>query len=206
MGGLTEFGTFTFWAWNLQGVYYLFTLYLHVLPDPSPLLIQTTVILFEVSFSVAILVTVVVTFVLIPVGIHMKEDVEGLFAPLALIMHNLNVIFMVLELIWNQIKFDLSHLPFVILFGLVYVIAAWFIAYSQGYFFYFFLNFNQPKCILLHLALVLALSLFYLISYFTTIWLNPEDNLLAIPVLLFGTWFICCIQSPEVKDLSTKSE
>ncbi|KAI8893760.1 hypothetical protein BC833DRAFT_607341 [Globomyces pollinis-pini] len=198
------FATFTVWSWNLQGIYFLSTLYLHLNNQPSSIIIQTTAILFEVCFAVAMLVTIVVTFILIPVGMKRGQNVQGMFKPQSLIMHNLNMIFMVMELIWNQIQIDLTHLPFVILYGLTYVVFAWIYANIRGYFFYFFLNYNQPRAILMHSVLVFALSLFYVFAYLVTLGFNPEDNPLAFPLLIIGTLLICRFRVPNIKPDSAK--
>lgn len=73
----------------------------------------------------AYLVSVVVTFVLIPGGKQQGLPTANFFKVLPLLMHNANVVFMALELVLNRIPFCAMHFPFVLIYGSAYVIFSW---------------------------------------------------------------------------------
>ena len=82
-------------------------------------------VLFQVCFTTALLVTALVTFVLIPAGRSTGVDMAFMYDPPALIMHNLNLVLMLTELLVNRFSFNLWHTAFTVLFGMVYVLFAW---------------------------------------------------------------------------------
>lgn len=140
MIGFLRLAPFTVWSWILQAFYFLGALYLQY-ANLYGISISTQVsdslyILYEVCFTISILITVIVTFVLIPAGVHSKTPIDNFFTTAALVMHNANVYFMMLELIFNNFdKFHFSHLPFTIIYGLIYVVWGWILANTKGLFF-----------------------------------------------------------------------
>jgi hypothetical protein len=193
--GREVFLTFTVWCWIVQGIYFSSTLALHFIPGMPNWFIQMTMILFEISLSVSILVTFIVSFVLIPKINRDGIDLSPMVRPISLIMHNANILFMTTELLFNRIEMDIGHLPFSILFGLLYVINAWALAYKSGFFFYFFLNYNFKHALLSHTALVSILGVFFAMAYFVG-QIFEDSNLYAIPVLYGLALSICMIRTP----------
>lgn len=122
-------------------------------------------VLYELSFAMSLLVTVVVTFVLIPLmdkcmclvhykaihamlccadhlgvfsvakiihSVHLTVLTDGsensaMFQWSALVMHNLNLLFMLIELALNGMRFVHWHVGFVILYGSSYVFFSWYV-------------------------------------------------------------------------------
>jgi hypothetical protein len=168
---LSRLTTFTAWSWLLIGLYFLLTLYIthhsrdnhthtHTPPPPAWLL-HVTWVLYEVSFAVSLLITVMVTFVLIPKAKQRMLSVQTFFSTPALLMHNANVVFMVIEGASNRLPFLLPHLVFAVLYGVLYTIFAWGWFLHRGVFYYFFLDFAHPWAVLCQLGLVGAMAVFF---------------------------------------------
>lgn len=194
---LERFTTFTVWSWTLIGVYFgivslcsIITVYLPGWTVPQ-LLLQFAWILFEVQFSISILITVVVTFVLIPGGKSRGLPVNNFFKITPLLMHNANVIFMLVESILNDIPFQMNHIPFALLYGLTYVAFSWAWFQYKGVFYYFFLDYGRPWAVLMYMGVVLAvsLSLFYV--------LVGLKLCLALCVLLGGSINVSTRRDPQ---------
>ena len=163
--GYERFTTFTVWCWVLEGVYFTLTSlcsldYIFEINFFSGYWLRAAWILYEVSFSVSFLVTLVVTFVLIPATRASKLPDDVFFHPAALSMHNLNVVFMTCETLLGRTTFHVMHFPFVILFGIIYVLFAWYWNKVKGVFFYFFLDYNRNWAILWHLGLLIMVNVY----------------------------------------------
>lgn len=203
--GREVFLTFTVWCWIVQGIYFSSTLALHFITGLPDWFIQMTMILFEISLSVSVLVTFVVSFVLIPKINKSGSDLGPMIRPISLIMHNANILFMTTELLFNRIEMDIGHLPFSILFGLLYVFNAWALSYKYGFFFYYFLNYNFKYALLSYTALVSILAIFFLMAYFVG-QIFEDSNVYAIPVLYGLALSICTIRAPAKIGKSSKAK
>lgn len=118
--GLRRFVTFTTWSWILQGLYFglVTVLQLRLMSNTSPwhtFAIELAEILFELNLSVAMLVSSVVTYVLIPSALKAGMNANLLLGIPALLMHNANLLFIVSEVLFNQVEVRMHHLPFVLL-------------------------------------------------------------------------------------------
>lgn len=163
--GFGRLAFFTYWSWVLEGTYFIlsslcsFAVYSNLnlvsyLGDQwYQFLIQLTWVLYQINFAVALLVTVIVTFVLIP-G-HKREGISTdlFFKPVALITHNANIAFMASEIIFNSMKFSVWHVVFAVLFGMSYVMFSWYWFSRTGVFFYFFLDYARDDSIAWYLGL-----------------------------------------------------
>lgn len=167
-----RFAPFTVWCWTLQGLYFTIAAYasathcgLLSASSSSPTLISVACILYELSFSVAFLVSAVVSFVLIPATVSRGLPLDSFFKPWPLVMHNANVLFVSLEMVMNRLSFDSNHHPWVLLYACSYVLFAWFWYQKNGYFFYFFLDYTDPFAPLWYLALLLLLLLCFFAGF-----------------------------------------
>jgi hypothetical protein len=202
---LARLTTFTVWSWILIGVYFTLTLYIthceatahthththtHTPSDPvPPWLLRLTWVLYEVSFSVSLLITVVVTFVLIPGAKQRGLPVVNFFNTPALLMHNANVMFMLFEGANNRLPVLLPHIVFGVLYGILYTVFAWVWHWHKGIFYYFFLDYARKDAVLCHLALIAALGVFFYVGVLVS-WLTEQDSphtLLVSAQLLFST-------------------
>ena len=135
--GIERLTTFTVQCWALQLVYFVLAAAASAahlcglaasLPaaDVMQRLFRAVHVLFDVSATTAILVTSVVTFVLIPARIK-RGDRQGLARMLGWrpqCMHNLNLIFVVSEMLFASLPVVASHFVFPALFGIRYVLIA----------------------------------------------------------------------------------
>lgn len=176
--GIQRFTMFTVWCWTAQGYYFVMASICSILsiwnlsvrdvisianysPIVEDLLVKATWVLFEVSFAMAYLVTVVVTFVLIPAVKQRQQPSTTFFLIPALVMHNLNVITMTGELLLTDMSFALWHFPFVLLFGCSYIIFQWIYVHRSGVFYYFFLDYDKPGAIFWYIGLIVGVAIFF---------------------------------------------
>ena len=145
--GIWRFQGLTGWSWLLINAYFALTSLLMAWPAAAwaPSAASACQVLLGTASAFALLVTLVVSFVLIP-NRHAKGlSVDEYFRLQALCMHNANVAMMAVELWVSGLTVALCQMPLSLLFGLVYV------AYHNGYRFartrtllYFFLNWTRP--------------------------------------------------------------
>jgi hypothetical protein len=169
--GMSRCATFTVWSWCLLTLYFwLATCASYSVVHPQSYIAQyygemarcITWVLFEISFGVSIQITLVVTFVLIPMIMKLGGP-HDFFCLRQLIMHNLNVFFMITELLLNKVPVHLHHLPFSVLWGCLYVLFAWIWQLKKGVYFYPFLDHTLPwkKAVSFYLGLVVVLAVFH---------------------------------------------
>jgi hypothetical protein len=157
---------FTVWCWSLQGIYFAAAVYLglaHILHwSVHPVVLTATPILYEISFATAYLVTFLVTYVLIPGTIRRGVNPTTFFKFFPLLMHNANALFMMTELLLNDIPFRFSHFPYIVFFGQAYVIFSWHVYRRIGVFYYFFLDYELKFAVIWQLGLLFVVkSLLY---------------------------------------------
>jgi hypothetical protein len=191
LSGLSRFTTFTVWSWVVQGIYFFSVVSCSVLQS-NPTTSQHWVlpglrfwswVLFEISLAVSILVSLVVTYVLYPFAVKAKVDFSLFFEWPSLAMHNLNLVFMAVELLINSFpSVNPWHAPYGIFYGLTYVAFAWLWEFNGGVFYYFFLNYSHKRAIIFHIGLVLALYIFFFIGWLlkTELVLYPAAAPIAI--------------------------
>ncbi len=170
---------FTVWSWIVQGVYFTLTSYCSIhlglndimkgssnpLP-PLPVKLQRLAwVLFEISFPVAFLVSMVVSFVLIPGAKKNKIPVDNFFKIYALVMHNCNILYMAGEFIANRLPFIMSHITFMLLYAFSYVVFSWIWHHYRGFYYYFFLDYNRSGAFLWYLGLIMGVSLLFCAGY-----------------------------------------
>lgn len=97
-----------------------------ILPPMPKVLYSVAWVLYEISFCVSFFVSIVTSFILIPHTKRSGINVEDYFYPLALIMHNLNITFMCFEFLTNNLKIYFSHIIFIIIYSICYVLFAWY--------------------------------------------------------------------------------
>jgi hypothetical protein len=204
---LERFTMFTVWSWVLQGIYFLFAILIYAYEynifdvfgmisggniNNSVILLKyftrITWVLYEINFAVALFISVVVTYVLIPGQRAKGLPVERMFTIIPLTMHNANVIFMAIEMFLNKLPFVAMHACFIILYAISYVVFSWFwMKFGHGIFYYFFLDYDKPYALAWHVALLIALSLFYLFGVILT---NYVESNYTRALLLCGATYM----------------
>jgi hypothetical protein len=161
--GPERLSTFTVWSWTLIGVYFALTSYCGILTllgqdsDISPFTLQLSWILFELSFPISFLVTLIVTFVLIPPAIA-RGTHQPLFSSPSLLMHNANVVMLTIDNLLNILPFTMSHAVFGVLYGLLYAVFAWVWYEHKGVFYYFFLDYEFKWAEFCYIGLILVVG------------------------------------------------
>jgi hypothetical protein len=156
--GLQRLTTFTVWCWVLLSSYFaiasICSTMVLFLGTPVPVfLARAACVMYEVSFASAYIVTIVVTFVLIPAASKRNMPTHTFFDPIPVLLHNANVIFIGIETIMNRAPIFSAHFPYGQLFGLAYVAFAWYWYTKIGAFYYFFLDYNRPYAFFWYLGL-----------------------------------------------------
>lgn len=84
-------------------------------------------VVFGVAFSASLLVTVVVTFVLMPLNRKAKNGAANPFMekPLSLLYHNANVVLMLAESQLTNMHMRVADLPFAYLWTIGYLLFSW---------------------------------------------------------------------------------
>lgn len=161
--GLERVTMFTVWSWIMQGLFFTGAClsYFGIGSTPFVMVVQ---ILYEISFPVAFIVSLIVSFVLIPAAKKFTGSAENFYRTLPLLMHNANVVFMTVEMILNRIPLNYWHLPFILLYGMLYSIFAWYWHYLRGYFYYFFIDYGRPGAIYWYVGLMSGISAFFILS------------------------------------------
>ena len=205
--GMERFSPFTVWCWSLLGFYFFLVSVAGVadIMNNDILLAVTTsstysgicTILFEVSFSVAFLVSSIVTYVLIPGCAKQGVPVDAFYKPFSLLFHNANVVFACLESLINTITFVPSHFVFVVLWGTMYVVFSWVWFQYKGVFYYFFLDYEQPRSVLLHLGLIAVVGLFFFVGL--ALGSLREGGILANVVMVVLTGCVMKIRRPRTE-------
>lgn len=167
----TRFTTFTVWCFVLLCGYFILAAtcsgavlagYAALVP---PWLVTGTLILFEMSYPMSLLVSAVVTFVLIPVARRHQHPIGRLFRWRPLMMHSGNVLMMQLAMLSAPPPVTLAHLPYAVLFGCSYALFACYWFWRTGVFYYFFLDYRRPAALWTYLGLLATVALLYSLSY-----------------------------------------
>ena len=160
---------FTVWSFAAFGLYFTIAAassWVHVLGGEVPGWALTSAPLaFATACGTALLVTVVVTFYLIPSNAAKGYDVSKYFEWHEVLMHNGNVIILGLELVLGGIGITLGMVAFPVLFGIVYIgFANAYAMFGGGIYLYDFLDPRLKGGLIIHLVLLLIISGFYCVT------------------------------------------
>lgn len=204
--GIERFTPFTLWCWSLQGWYFGITSIVFVLSkyDPSllqhwamPYIANVLLVMYEISFSMAYLVTLSVTFALIPQAKKNNLPYDNFFKPLPLLMHNANVLFMAIELGFNSLQFSTSHLLFCTAFGITYVLFAWYWYEVKGMFYYFFIDYHHPYALAFHVALISIMCTFFSLGNTLSYALKSYATESGYPLIALMLFTLLIMKFPE---------
>ncbi len=163
--------TFTLWCFTLLFFYFMLAAYCSGAAFvgrgdwvPSGI-VMATLVLFEMSYPMSLLVTAVVTFVLIPVARRHHHPMDRMYRWRPLLMHNGNLLMMQLAMLSAPPPVTLAHLPYALLFGCCYAIFAWCWFWRTRVFYYFFLDYRRPYAVCMYLGLLATLAMLYGLSW-----------------------------------------
>ena len=174
--GISRFTAFTQWSWALQGWYFGFCTILWFLDKYYPMVLidksygvtpyvtplsYAVWIIYELSVTMSFIVSSLVTFALIPQAKGKGLPIDNYFRPLTLMMHNLNVLFMTIELGINSFQFVMAHIFVPAMWGFTYIFFAWWWYNHTGVFFYFFVDYHHKKSVIMHAGLLTLMSCYF---------------------------------------------
>lgn len=148
-------------------------------------------ILYEISLPISFLVSAVVSFVLLPTMRKGGFSVDFFFKPVAVLMHNANVLFMTFEFIANGLPIHFWHFVFMIFFASSYVMFAWVWHHYKKIFYYFFLDYSRPDALNWHAGLVIGVFILYCIG---CVCAAISQHYSALIPNIVSTFFICVFQ------------
>ena len=169
MMGAHRLVPFTVWSFIAFGLYFIIAAassWVLVLGGEVPRwALASAPIAFATACGAALLVTVVVTFYLIPRNSAKGFDVSKYFEWYELVMHNGNVIILGMELVLGGIDITLGMVAFPLLFGIVYIgFANAYAVFGGGIYMYDFLDPRLRGGPIIHLTLLLLISGFYCVA------------------------------------------
>jgi hypothetical protein len=164
--GVHRLTPFTVWSFVAFGLY--FTLasassWVHVLGGEVPSwALASASIAFATACGTALLVTVVVTFYLIPNNASKGYDVSKYFEWHEVLMHNGNVIILGVELVLGGFDITFGMVAFPLLYGIAYIgFANVYAVFGGGIYMYDFIDPRLRGGPVIHLILLLLISGFY---------------------------------------------
>ena len=160
---------FTVWSFAAFGLYFTIAAassWVLVLGGEVPdWALASAPLAFATACGTALLVTVVVTFYLIPSNAAKGYDVSKYFEWQEVLMHNGNVIILGIELVFGGIGITLGMVAFPLLFGIVYIgFANAYAMFGGGIYLYDFLDPRLKGGLIIHLVLLLIISGFYCVT------------------------------------------
>ena len=160
---------FTVWSFAAFGLYFTIAAassWVLVLGGEVPgWALASAPLAFATACGTALLVTVVVTFYLIPSNAAKGYDVSKYFEWHEVLMHNGNVIILGLELVLGGTGITLGMVAFPVLFGIVYIgFANAYAMFGGGIYLYDFLDPRLKGGLIIHLVLLLIISGFYCVT------------------------------------------
>ena len=169
MMGAHRLVPFTVWSFIAFGLYFIIAAassWVLVLGGEVPWwALASAPILFATACGAALLVTVVVTFYLIPSNAAKGFDVSKYFEWYEVVMHSGNVIILGAELILGGIDITLGMVAFPMLFGMVYIgFANAYAVFGGGIYMYDFLDPRLRGGPIIHLILLLLIFGFYCVT------------------------------------------
>ena len=160
---------FTVWSFIVFGLYFTIAAassWVLVLGGKVPSwALASAPITFATACGTALLVTVVVTFYLIPNNASKGYDVSKYFEWHEVTMHNGNVIILGTELVLGGLDITFGMVAFPVLFGMLYVgFANAYAVFGGGIYLYDFLDPRLRGGPIIHLILLLLISGFYCVT------------------------------------------
>jgi len=166
--GTTRLSAFTMWSFTLLGVYFaassLSSWSVHFGWGISDWMVRIVPALFSSSIASAFLVTITVTYMLIPEANERGDNITHYFKWDSQLMHNGNVIFILFEMAVSDIELSLWHIPYPVIFGCVYVLFSAFNARRSGIYFYDFIDPRLNGSHIIHMVLLGVMSVHFILA------------------------------------------
>ena len=203
MKGFWRLSTFTCWSFICLSITFLVLAlcsWMEILGIQIPhILLLFATLIYPVVYANSLLVTLVVTFILIPSNQKMGHPLENWFKFPEQIMHNANIIVLTIELILGNLPIGIQSIPLITLFGISYVIYAAFNERRTGIYFYSFLDPRLSKAAIIHIILLLVtlicFGIIFIVDAALKNWYVP-----TIIFLLISVPFILYVKEPQMEN------
>ena len=167
--GVHRLVPFTVWSFVAFGIYFTIAAassWVHVLGGEVPdWALASVSITFAIACGTALLVTIIVTFYLIPKNAAKGFDVSKYFKWHESLMHNGNVIILGMELVLGNLDITPGMVAFPLIYGIVYLgFANAYAVFGGGIYMYDFIDPRLRGGPVIHLILLLLISGFYCVA------------------------------------------
>ena len=166
--GATRMSAFTMWSFTLMGVYFAVSSYsswsYHFGWGVSNWTVSVVPALFSSAIASAFLVTTTVTYMLIPEANRRGDNIAHYFKWDSQLMHNGNVIFILIEMAVSDIELGLWYVSYPVIFGCFYVLFSAFNARRSGIYFYDFIDPRLNGSHIIHMVLLGVMSMHFILA------------------------------------------
>ena len=166
--GTTRMSAFTMWSFTLMGAYFAVSSYsswsVHYGWELGEWAVWLVPALFSSTIASAFLVTITVTYMLIPEANERGDNIAHYFKWDSQLMHNGNVIFILIEMAVSDISLSLWYAPYPVIFGCAYVLFSAFNARRSGIYFYDFIDPRLNGSHIIHMVLLGVMSIHFILA------------------------------------------
>jgi len=149
------------------------------------------------SLGMATITATVVTYVIIPGAIKNETEIDYLFEPHQMVMHNWALILLISDIVLTIPNLSWKFAIFGLVIGILYVIFAYtFASWGKGYYVYSFIDPRLKKAPYIMLALALMIGTFYLF-----VWLGLmilKWNYLIGSIIFIGWVYSIVLFKPKI--------
>ena len=167
--GTTRMSAFTMWSFTLMGTYFAVSSYsswsVHYGWELGEWAVWLVPALFSSTIASAFLVTVTVTYMLIPEANERGDNIAHYFKWDSQLMHNGNVIFILIEMAVSDISLSLWYAPYPVIFGCIYVLFSAFNARRSGIYFYDFIDPRLNGSHIIHMVLLGVMTMHFILAF-----------------------------------------
>ena len=167
--GTTRMSAFTMWSFTLMGAYFAVSSYsswsVHYGWELGEWAVWLVPALFSSAIASAFLVTVTVTYMLIPEANERGDNITHYFKWDSQLMHNGNVIFILIEMAVSDISLSLWYAPYPVIFGCIYVLFSAFNARRSGIYFYDFIDPRLNGSHIIHMVLLGVMLIHFILAF-----------------------------------------
>ena len=167
--GTTRMSAFTMWSFTLMGAYFAVSSYsswsVHYGWELGEWAVWLVPALFSSAIASAFLVTVTVTYMLIPEANKRGDNINHYFKWDSQLMHNGNVIFILTEMAVSDISLSLWYAPYPVIFGCIYVLFSAFNARRSGIYFYDFIDPRLNGSHIIHMVLLGVMLIHFILAF-----------------------------------------
>ena len=167
--GTKRMSAFTMWSFTLMGAYFAVSSYsswsVHYGWELGEWAVWLVPALFSSTIASAFLVTITVTYMLIPEANKRGDNISHYFKWDSLLMHNGNVIFILIEMAVSDISLSLWYAPYPVIFGCIYVLFSAFNARRSGIYFYDFIDPRLNGSHIIHMVLLGVMTMHFILAF-----------------------------------------